>query len=224
MRVLVIEDFELLRESITQGLQEAGFAVDSASNGEDGLWFAESNEYDVIVLDIMLPKIDGLTLLRRMRAQGHRAHVLILTAKDGPEDRVNGLDAGADDYVVKPFVFAELLARIRALIRRKYDTKSPVIRVADMEIYTTARSVSRAGRTVELTGREYALLEFLAVRAKQVVTRTEIWEHVYDANATTGSNVVDVYIGHLRRKIDRPGLPPLIHTRRGHGYVLGENA
>ena len=222
MRVLVVEDYDVLRDSITQGLQEAGFAVDAAADGEDGLWHAESNDYDVVVLDLMLPKLDGLTLLKRLRARGNRTHVLILTAKDTPADRVRGLDSGADDYLVKPFVFAELLSRVRALVRRRYDAKSPVLRVGDMEIDTTARAVRRGGRTVELSAREYALLELLAMRAGQVVTRTDIWEHLYDANAETSSNVVDVFIGHLRRKVERPGLPPLIHTRRGQGYVLGE--
>ena len=222
MRVLVVEDYDVLRESITQGLQEAGYAVDAAADGEDGLWHAESNDYDVVVLDLMLPKLDGLTLLKRLRARGNRAHVLVLTARDTPADRVRGLDSGADDYLVKPFVFAELLSRVRALVRRRYDAKSPVLRVGDMEIDTTTRAVRRGGRTVELSAREYALLELLALRAGQVVTRTDIWEHLYDASAETSSNVVDVFIGHLRRKVERPGLPPLIHTRRGLGYVLGE--
>ena len=220
MRVLVIEDATLLRESLVQGLQEAGFAVDAAADGEDGLWHAQANDYDVIVLDLMLPRVDGMTVLKRLRAKGNRSHVLILTAKDTTADRVHGLDAGADDYLVKPFAFAELLSRVRALVRRRYDAKSPVLRVADMEIDTNTRAVRRAGETVELSGREYALLELLAVRAGQVVTRTEIWERLYDANAEVGSNVVDVFIGHLRKKVERPGLPALIRTRRGHGYVL----
>src|SRR5947209_12950566 len=171
MRVLVIEDFEVLRDSISQGLREAGFAVDEAADGETGLWHAQSNDYDVIILDLMLPRLDGMSLLKRLRADGRRTHVLILTAKDTSDDRVRGLDLGADDYLVKPFVFAELLARVRALVRRRYDTKSPMIRVADMEIDTTTRRVHRAGETVALSAREYALLEFLAMRANQVVTR-----------------------------------------------------
>jgi DNA-binding response OmpR family regulator len=224
MRVLVVEDFEVLRDSISQGLREAGFAVDEAADGETGLWHAESNDYDVIILDLMLPRLDGMTVLKRLRAGGRQTHVLILTAKDTSDDRVKGLDLGADDYLVKPFVFAELLARVRALVRRRYDVKSPLIRVADMEINTSTRSVHRAGQTVPLSAREYALLEFLAMRAGQVVTRTDIWEHVYDFNASAESNVVDVFIGHLRRKVERPGLPRLIHTRRGFGYLLGEEA
>jgi DNA-binding response OmpR family regulator len=224
MRVLIVEDFEILRESISLGLREAGFAVDEAADGETGLWYAQSNDYDVIILDLMLPRLDGLTILTRLRAAGNQTHVLVLTAKDTSGDRVTGLDAGADDYLVKPFVFAELLARVRALVRRRYDKKSPVIRVADMVIDTTTRSVKRDGSIVELSGREYALLEFLAARAGQVVSRTDIWEHVYDFNSSAESNVVDAFIRLLRKKIERPHLPALIHTRRGHGYMLGETS
>jgi DNA-binding response OmpR family regulator len=224
MRVLVVEDFEILRESISLGLREAGFAVDEAAEGETGLWYAQSNDYDVIILDLMLPRIDGLTILKRLRAAGKVTHVLVLTAKDAYPDRVTGLDAGADDYLIKPFVFAELLARVRALVRRRYDKKSPVIRVGDMVIDTTTRSVERDGAVVELSRREYALLEFLAVRAGQVVSRTDIWEHVYDFNSSAESNVVDAFIRLLRKKIERPHLPALIHTRRGHGYMLGETS
>ena len=222
MRVLVVEDFEMLRESIALGLREAGFAVDEAAEGQTALWYAEGNDYDVIILDLMLPKLDGLTVLKRLRAAGKQTHVLILTAKDEPLDRVQGLDTGADDYLVKPFVFSELLARVRALVRRRYDVKSPLIQVADLEIDTTARAVRRDGQVVELSEREFALLHFLAIRAGQVVSRTEIWEHVYDFNSPAESNVVDAFIRLLRKKIERPHLPPLIHTRRGHGYRLGE--
>lgn len=221
MRILLVEDFPVLRESITLGLREAGFAVDEAAEGETGLWYATTNDYDVVILDLMLPRIDGLSVLKRLRAAGKRTHVLILTARDAPADRVNGLDCGADDYLVKPFVFAELLARVRALVRRRYDLKSPVIAVADMQIDTTTRTVRRDGQVVELSGREYALLEFLASRAGQVVSRTEIWEHVYEFESEAESNVVDAFIRLLRKKIERPHLPQLIHTRRGHGYLLG---
>jgi DNA-binding response OmpR family regulator len=221
MRVLVIEDFELLRESICQGLREAGFAVDSAAEGQTGLWQAGSGEYDVIILDLMLPRIDGLTILKQIRAKKITTHVLILTSRDTTPDRIEGLNTGADDYLVKPFEFGELLARVRALVRRQYNAKNPVLRVMDMEIDTTDRAVTRAGEELDLTPREFALLEFLALRQGKVVTRTDIWEHVYEFNADATSNVVDVFIGHLRRKIDRPGLTRLIHTRRGFGYVLG---
>jgi DNA-binding response OmpR family regulator len=222
MRVLLIEDFELLRDSLATGLREAGFAVDVAAEGKTGLWHATTIDYDVIILDLMLPQIDGLSILKQLRSAGRGTHVLILTAKDTSADRVTGLDAGADDYLVKPFDFAELLARVRALVRRKYDAKSPTICVADLELDTTTRSVRRGGQVVELSAREFALLEFLASRAGQVVSRTEIWEHVYEFDSTADSNVVDAFIRLLRRKIERPDLPKLIHTRRGHGYCLGE--
>jgi DNA-binding response OmpR family regulator len=220
MRLLVIEDFDLLRDSICQGLKEAGFAVDEAADGQTGLWHAQSGQYDVIVLDLMLPRLDGLTILQTLRRQSINSHVLILTAKDTAPDRIQGLNAGADDYLVKPFEFGELLARVRALVRRQYKAKDPVLRIADLEIDTTARAVHRAGRAIDLTAREYVLLEYLALRRGEVVTRTDIWAHVYEFNAEANSNVVDVFIGHLRRKIDLPGLLPLIRTRRGHGYLL----
>lgn len=224
MRILVIEDYELLRESVAQGLREAGFAVDTAATGPQGLWQAQGEAYDVIILDLMLPGMDGLTILKKLREKKNAAHVLILTAKDAPQDRVRGLDHGADDYLTKPFVFAELAARVRALVRRKYDARAPILRVGDLALDTAARTARRAGREVELSAREYALLELLALRAGQVVTRTEIWGHVYEMDSAADSNVVDVFIGHLRKKIEQPGLPRLIHTRRGHGYVLKEEA
>lgn len=220
MRVLVIEDFELLRDSICQGLREAGFAVDSAADGPTGLWHAQSGQYDVIVLDLMLPGMDGLSLMRRLRARGSATHILILTAKDTTADRVNGLNAGADDYLVKPFEFGELLARVRALVRREYKAKNPLLQIDDLEIDTAGRTVQRAARRLDLTPREYALLEYLSLRQGQVVTRADIWEHVYEFNSEASSNVVDVIISHLRKKVDLPGLTPLIHTRRGHGYLV----
>jgi DNA-binding response OmpR family regulator len=224
MRVLVIEDFDLLRDSIAQGLREEGFAVDTASDGEEGLWHATSGGFDVVILDLMLPKVDGLSVLKQLRNRDTQTHVLVLTAKDTTEDKIRGLDLGADDYLVKPFRFEELLARVRALVRRKYEKKSPVIRVGDLEINTLSKSAWRAGETVALSAREYALLEYLAMRENHVVSRTEIWEHVYDFHSEADSNVVDVYVGHLRRKLEKPGLEKLIHTRRGMGYVLGRDA
>ncbi len=219
MRALVVEDYAPVRNAVRDGLIEAGFAVDVAANGEDGLWHAEQNPYDVVVLDIMLPKLDGLEVVRRLRTAGSKVPVLLLTAKDTVDDRVRGLDLGADDYLVKPFAFAELLARVRSLIRRRYDTRDPKLRIADLEVDTTRRSVRRGTSAITLSAKEYALLEYLALRAGELVTRTEIWEHVYDFNSEAQSNVVDVYVGYLRRKL---GLPQLIHTRRGHGYVLAE--
>ncbi len=220
MRVLLVEDYDPVRKSVAQGLREAGFAVDASADGEEGFWYAQSNDYDVIVLDIMLPTVDGLTILTRLRQAGKQVPILLLTAKDTVADRVTGLNLGADDYLVKPFAFEELLARVRALVRRRYDAADPAIRVQDLEINTATRTVRRAGQRIDLTAREYALLEFLAVRAGQVVSRTDMWEHLYEFHSPAESNVVDVYIGYLRKKLERPGLPRLIHTRRGQGYVL----
>jgi DNA-binding response OmpR family regulator len=220
MRALVVEDYAPVRNAVVEGLGEQGFAVDAAADGEEGLWYAENNPYDVIVLDIMLPKVDGLALLRRLRAAGSTSPVLLLTARDSVDDRVRGLDHGADDYLVKPFAFAELLARVRALVRRRYEARDPLVRVGDLEVDTVKRTVRRGGATVALSAREYALLEYLALRAGTVVTRTEIWEHLYSFDADAQSDVVDVYIGYLRKKLERDGAPKLIHTRRGQGYVL----
>ncbi len=222
MRVLVVEDYAPLRLAIVKGLTDAGYSVDACANGRDGKWHAESGEFDVMVLDLMLPEMDGLSILKSLRADGNDIHVLILTAKDAVTDRVDGLNLGADDYLTKPFVFAELLARIKALVRRKYGEKNPTISIADLEVNTASREVRRGDEFVELTAKEYALLEFLALRSGQVVTRTDIWDHVYDFHSDNQSNVVDVYISYLRKKIDRPGFEKLIHTRRGQGYMLGE--
>ncbi|MCA8919810.1 MAG: response regulator transcription factor [Planctomycetes bacterium] len=220
MRVLVIEDYKPLRDTLVQALSEEGFAVDHTGDGTEGLWYALGNPYDAVVLDLMLPGIDGFEILRRMRQKKIDTHVLILTARDAVADRVQGLDAGADDYLVKPFAMDELLSRVRALIRRGYARKDPVLRIGELEIDTASRQVALAGQPVELTAREYALLEYLAMRAGQVVTRAEIWEHLYEFNASATSNVVDVYIGYLRKKLNDSG--QLIHTRRGQGYVLRE--
>lgn len=221
MTILLVEDYEPLRKSLTKGLREAGFAVDVAADGEEGLWQAQSGKHDVIILDLMLPKIDGLTILQKLREEGSPVHVLILTAKDMLHDRVRGLNLGADDYLVKPFAFDELLARVRALMRRKYESKSPVIQVGDLEIDTRTRTARRGELALDLTAREYAILHFLALRAGQVVTRTEIWDNIYDWAADANSNIIDVYIGYIRKKMEQGGLPRLIHTRRGMGYVLG---
>lgn len=224
MRVLVIEDSPPIRKSVVQGLREAGYAVDEAGDGESGLWHAQSGEHDVIVLDLMLPKLDGLSVLKTLRKKECPAHILVLTAKDTSEDKVKGLELGADDYLVKPFHFGELLARVKALIRRKYEAKSTVLRVADLEVDLGNRIVRRDGQLIDLSAREFALLEYLALKAERVVSRSDIWQHVYDFNASPESNVVDVFIARLRVKIEREGKPQLIHTKRGQGYLLGQVA
>ena len=221
MRVLIVEDDQLLRDALRQALEESGSAVDTAADGEDGLWHAQSGVHDVIVLDLMLPRIDGLTVLSRIRQAGLNMPILILTARDTVPDRVRGLDLGADDYLVKPFALSELLARVRALVRREYNRKDPVMRFDDVEIDTAGRQVRRGGQVIPLSAREYAVLAFMAFRANQVVSRTEIWAHVYDDCSVPESNVVDVHIARLRRKIERPDRPALIHTHRGLGYLFG---
>jgi DNA-binding response OmpR family regulator len=220
MRLLLIEDHRPLVRALKQGLEEEGFAVDIAADGQEGDFKARTAEYDVIILDLMLPREDGLSLLRRWRKDGLETHVLILTARGSIEDKVKGLDLGADDYLTKPFELEELLARLRALIRRHHQVKDPVLRVHDLEIDTAARTVKRAGQPIYLTPREYALLEFLAFHRGKVVTRSMIWEHLYDDQDETISNVVDVYIRYLRNKIDKGFEPPLILTRWGEGYML----
>jgi DNA-binding response OmpR family regulator len=220
MRILLIEDYKQMVRALKKGLEEEGFAVDVAMDGEEGGYKAETADYDVIILDLMLPKEDGLSLLRRWRNKGIKSHVLVLTARSSIEDKVTGLDLGADDYMTKPFQLEELLARLRALIRRGHNVKDLVIRVVDMEIDTNARTVKRGGRPIHLTPREYALLEFLAFHRGKVVTRSMIWEHLYDEHDENTSNVVDVYIRYLRNKIDKDFSPPLILTRWGEGYML----
>ena len=220
MRVLLVEDHKPLARALRQALEEENFAVDVAGDGEEADVKARSTEYDVIILDLMLPKEDGLSLLRRWRKDGLETHVLILTARGSIDDKVEGLDLGADDYLAKPFELEELLARLRALIRRHHQVKDPVLRVHDLEIDTAARTVKRAGQPIHLTPREYGLLEFLAFHRGRVVTRTMIWEHLYDEHDESTSNVVDVYIRYLRNKIDKGFEPPLILTRWGEGYML----
>jgi DNA-binding response OmpR family regulator len=220
MRVLLVEDHKPLLRALRQGLEEENFAVDAAADGEEADVKARNTSYDVIILDLMLPKVDGLTLLGRWRKDGIKTHVLVLTARGSIEDKVKGLDSGADDYLTKPFELEELLARLRALIRREHQTKDPVIRVHDLEIDTSSRMVRRAGQVIALTPREYSLLEFLAFHRGKVATRSMIWEHLYDEQDESTSNVVDVYIRYLRNKIDKGFDPPLILTRWGEGYLL----
>jgi DNA-binding response OmpR family regulator len=220
VRVLLIEDHKPLLKALQRGLEEEGFAVDTAEDGEEGDFKGRSANYDVVVLDLMLPKKDGLTVLKDWRKSGINTHVLVLTAKDTTDDKVAGLDLGADDYLTKPFQLEELLARLRALIRRSHQSKDPMLRIHDLEIDTTARSVKRGGQVIHLTPREFALLQFLAYHRGKVVSRSMIWEHLYDEYDENTSNVVDVYIRYLRTKVDKGFDKPLILTRWGEGYML----
>jgi DNA-binding response OmpR family regulator len=220
MRLLLIEDSARLRATLAKGLSRAGYAIDVAGDGREGLWLAMENDYDVIVLDLMLPEIDGLTVLRTLRERGKAAHVLILSAKDLVENRVQGLSLGADDYLVKPFSFDELCARLQALVRRSYQAKNPRICVGALEINTAARSVAYSGREVKLTAREYSVLEILVLRAGEVVSRQTLWEHLYSFDSDAASNVVDVMVYSLRKKLDPRNPQGIIKTRRGEGYAI----
>jgi len=222
MRILIVEDEKALAAIIKQGLEEEGYVVDVAHDGEEGLYMAETYPIDVMVLDVMLPLMDGLTVLSNLRKKGVQTPVILLTARDALIDKIKGLDTGADDYLTKPFVFEELLARIRSLIRRKGTVKEAVIRIADLEIDTASHQVRRAGKSIALSAKEYSLLEFLAYRKGSVVSRTDIVEHIYNEDADMDSNVVDVYINYLRNKIDKEFSGKLIHTVRGAGYILKE--
>jgi DNA-binding response OmpR family regulator len=220
MRILIVEDEHRLARVLKRGLEEHGYAVDVAYDGEEGLGLAELEPYDLIVLDVMLPKLDGLTVCRRLRAQRKNMPVLMLTARDTIDNRVAGLDSGADDYLIKPFAFRELLARIRALLRREAPSRDPVLRVADVEVDTITHEVRRAGKQVELTCKEYAVLEYFLRNPNRVLTRTQIAEHVWDYDFIAMSNVVDVYVRYLRRKLGDEREPRLLRTVRGTGYQL----
>ncbi len=220
MRILIVEDDPDLSGFIQKGLREERYAVDRAQEGEEGLLMASTTSYDLIILDVMLPRLDGLTVCRRLRAAGDKTPILLLTARGAVEDRVSGLNMGADDYLTKPFAFAELLARTRALIRRTGVDQTPRLTVADLEVDPVAHRVWRAGRDVTLTNKEYALLEYLLRNPNRVLTRTAIIEHVWDIHYDGMTNIVDVHIRALRAKVDRDFSPPLIQTVRGVGYVL----
>ncbi len=222
MRILVVEDHEKVAQFIVKGLREEHFAVDHAATGTEGLSMARVGEYDAIVLDVMLPGMNGFEVVGELRAKGITTPVLMLTAKVNVEDRVQGLDAGADDYLVKPFAFAEFLARIRALIRRRERDVPAPLKVADLSLDVVSHEVSRAGQRIELTSREYSVLEFLLRNRGRVVTRTTMIEHVWDMHFDSDTNLVDVYIRHLRAKLDDPFPVKLIHTVRGVGYVIKE--
>jgi DNA-binding response OmpR family regulator len=220
MRLLLVEDHDLLRESLRDGLAAMGYVIDATGDGEEGRWHALHDVYDLLILDIMVPKVTGLDILTQLRAAGKAVPVLLLTARDGVEDRVEGLDLGADDYLTKPFAVSELLARVRALIRRRHQAPHPVLTIGDLSIDTVNRRVRRAGSEITLTPREFALLEYLAVRAGAVVTRAELCEHLYEFASDPDSNAVDVLVSRLRRKLTLPDSPAPVQTRRGYGYLL----
>jgi heavy metal response regulator len=223
MRILLVEDDKKVASFIRKGLEEEGYAVDVAADGEAGLFMGLDRLHDLIILDVMLPKKPGFQVLRELRQAKVATPVLMLTARDTVEDKVQGLDAGADDYLTKPFVFAELLARVRALLRRRAEARSPRLQVADLVLDPATRSVTRGGQPITLTNREFALLEYLMRNAGRVLTRTAITEHVWDYDFDSGTNVIDVYVNYLRKKIDASHEPKLLHTVRGAGYVLRES-
>lgn len=222
MRILVVEDECKLARAVSRGLERQGYAVDLAGRGDEALLCARVYDYDAIVLDVLLPGGDGFAVCQTLREEGFWAPILMVTARDRVDDRIRGLDMGADDYLVKPFAFGELLARLRALIRRAPPERPTVLRVGDLVIDPASRTVTRADRSVRLSAREFAVLEFLARHAGEVVSRSRVIEHVWDRNFEGASNIVDVYVGYLRRKLERPFGRPLIRTVRGAGYVLDE--
>src|SRR5579864_5758776 len=220
MRVLLVEDDARIARFVAKGLREQAYAVDVTATGDDALYQAEINSYDLVILDVMIPGRDGFAVCRELRKSGKRMPILMLTARDAVEDRIAGLDHGADDYLTKPFEFRELLARLRALLRRSGELRPPQIVVGDLVLDTAAQSVSRAGRNISMTTKEYALVEFLARNAGRVVGRAEIAEHVWDEAFDPFSNLIEVYVNRVRRKIDTKGAKPLLHTRRGAGYFF----
>jgi heavy metal response regulator len=222
MRILVVEDERKVAGFIKKGLEEETYAVDVAYDGEEGYALGEMNQYDLVILDLMLPKMDGFEVLSRLRGKGVNTPILLLTAKDSVEDKVTGLNQGADDYLTKPFAFSELLARVRSLLRRGQSETKTVLQVGDLVLDLVSHKVKRDGEEIELTGKEYSLLEYFMRNKGKVLTRTMIAEHVWDYNFDTFTNVIDVYVNHLRKKIDKKFPVKLLHTLRGVGYVMRE--
>jgi heavy metal response regulator len=220
MRILLVEDEKKVADFIKKGLSEEGYAVDCAADGKEGMFMAEESNYDLIILDILLPKFDGFQICRRLREKGISSPVIMLTAVDSTEDKVKGLDTGADDYLTKPFSFEELLARIRALLRRGQSGAQAKLEVADLILDPKTRQVVRAGKEIKLSNKEYAILEYFMRNPGRVLTRTLLSEHVWNYDFDSYTNVVDVYVNYLRNKIDRDFKPKLIHTVRGVGYIL----
>jgi DNA-binding response OmpR family regulator len=223
MRLLLVEDDSRIARFIAKGLREQSYAIDVVGAGEQALYQAAINTYDLVILDVMIPAPDGFAVCRELRKSGHRMPILMLTARDAVEDRIAGLDGGADDYLTKPFEFRELLARLRALIRRTGSLQAAKLVVADLIVDTVGQNVSRRGQAISLTAKEYALVEFLARNAGRVVGRAEIAEHVWDEEFDPFSNLIEVYVNRIRRKVDSGFGKPLLHTRRGAGYVLAAN-
>jgi len=222
MKILVVEDFGPVRGAVVTALRDEGWAVDIAADGNTALEKVRAGGFDLVVLDIMLPGVYGIQVLERMRAEGNDAHVLVVTARDQVSDRVAALNGGADDYLTKPFAIEELIARAHALLRRKFERKSPVISVGPLEVRATEHRVLMGGDEVELTAREYAMLEVLAFRAGELVTREELHSSLYGDQESASSNVVDVYVGYLRKKLEARGEERLLHTKRGQGFILEE--
>ncbi len=220
-RLLLIEDNDRLRETLAVGLRAQGYAVDVAADGLEGWRLASEAAHDLIILDRMMPGLDGLEVLRRLRTSGSSVPVLLLTARDAVEDRVQGLDAGADDYLTKPFAVNELLARLRTLLRRGQHRADPVVVLEDLEIDTVARSVRRGGRRLHVTPKEYALIDYLLARPGEVISRAELARQLYEDETEASANAVEVLVMRLRRKLHPPGALPVLHTRRGFGYQLG---
>lgn len=220
MRVLVVEDSNRLRKTLGEGLKREGYGVDEAADGEEALGFLQTYDYDAVVLDLMLPKVDGFSVLKTLRAGHGQAFVLILSAKDQVDDRVMGLQHGADDYLVKPFAFTELLARLQALIRRRYDQKSPAISIGPLEINTALRTATLGGKELKLTKSEFAILEVLSVNRGRVLSREVLFEHLYDGYVDVASNIIDVHVCSLRRKLKSHQAGSLLRTKRGYGYFI----
>jgi len=222
MRVLVVEDEVSLANLIKEGLEDEGYSIDVAYDGEEGLYLALNEPYDLIILDIMLPKRDGIEIAKTVRSKDIKTPILMLTAKDTVEDKVLGLDSGADDYLTKPFSFDELLARMRAVLRRAFGEAKNIVKVADLELNLDTHEVKRSGKVIDLTSKEYTLLEYLVLNKNKLLSRTDIIEHIYDYNYDFDSNVIDVLVARLRRKIDKDFDKKLIHTVRGVGYMVKE--
>lgn len=223
MKILLAEDEVDLNNVVTRYLKKNGYSVDSVLDGEEALDYLEYSEYDLVILDIMMPKVDGFEVIKKLRNKGNHTSVLMLTARDSAEDKVKGLDLGADDYIVKPFDFNELMARIRAVVRRKYGNSSNKLVIGDLVLDTSEKSVTRAGKQIELTGKEYKVLEYLMQSKNRILSRDQIKEHVWDFDYEGDSNIIDVLIKNIRKKIDIEDGKQIIYTKRGLGYVIKED-